>query len=102
MEQKSEPLQNKKIILIGGSAGIGFAVAQAVAAKQAQVVIVSSNQERINKALETLPKNSALDTPSTSPMKPRFSNCLKPSERLITSYTPPVKIWCLAMSAIPT
>ncbi|WAC11516.1 SDR family oxidoreductase [Dyadobacter pollutisoli] len=59
MEQKSEPLQNKKIVIIGGSAGIGFAVAQAVAAKQAHVVIVSSNQERVNKALETLPENSA-------------------------------------------
>jgi NAD(P)-dependent dehydrogenase (short-subunit alcohol dehydrogenase family) len=58
MEQKSEPLQNKKIVIIGGSAGIGLAVAQAVAAKEAQVIIVSSNQERINKALETLPENS--------------------------------------------
>jgi NAD(P)-dependent dehydrogenase (short-subunit alcohol dehydrogenase family) len=58
MEQKSEPLQNKRVVIIGGSAGIGLAVARAAAVKEAQVIIVSSNQERINKALETLPEDS--------------------------------------------
>ncbi|TLV02737.1 SDR family oxidoreductase [Dyadobacter luticola] len=59
MDSKSALLERKKVVIIGGSAGIGFAVAQAVASKNAQVVIVSSNQERVNNALEKLPQNSA-------------------------------------------
>ncbi|MDE1192821.1 MAG: SDR family NAD(P)-dependent oxidoreductase [Arachidicoccus sp.] len=58
MEQKKEILKDKKIIIIGGSAGIGLATAKAVAAKGAIVIIVSSNQQRISNALQSLPKNA--------------------------------------------
>ena len=51
-------LENQKVIILGGSSGLGLATAQAVAADGAEVIIVSSNQQRINKALETLPHNS--------------------------------------------
>lgn len=60
MEQqtKSAPagtgLSNKRIVVLGGSSGIGLAVAQQAAAQGAQVVIASSNAERIQNALQTL------------------------------------------------
>jgi len=43
---------------LGGSAGIGLATAKAAAAEGANVIIVSSNQQRIDKALTELPAGS--------------------------------------------
>ena len=48
-------LAGKRIIILGGSAGIGLAVAQAAAAEGAVVVIGSSNPIRVDEALKTLP-----------------------------------------------
>jgi len=53
-----QTLKNKRVIVLGGSSGLGLATAQAAAADGAEVVIVSSNQQRIDKALETLPATS--------------------------------------------
>ena len=43
-------LSNKRIALLGGSSGIGLAVAQQVVEQGAQPVIASSNAERVQKA----------------------------------------------------
>jgi NAD(P)-dependent dehydrogenase (short-subunit alcohol dehydrogenase family) len=43
-------LRNKRIIILGGSSGIGLAVAQQAAAQGAQVVIASSSTERVQEA----------------------------------------------------
>lgn len=51
-------LKSKKVILLGGSAGIGLATAKAAATEGANVIIVSSNQQRIDKALAELPSGS--------------------------------------------
>ncbi|MFD2874660.1 SDR family oxidoreductase [Mucilaginibacter ximonensis] len=51
-------LANKKIVVLGGSAGIGLATARAAAAEGAVVIIVSSNQQRIDQALQQLPAGS--------------------------------------------
>jgi NAD(P)-dependent dehydrogenase (short-subunit alcohol dehydrogenase family) len=48
-------LAGKRVIILGGSAGIGLAVAQAAAAEGAVVVIGSSNPTRVEAALKTLP-----------------------------------------------
>jgi len=53
-----EVLQGQKIVIIGGSAGIGLATAKSAAAKNATVIIISSNQQRIDKALEELPESA--------------------------------------------
>ena len=42
-------LSNKRIALLGGSSGIGLAVAQQVVEQGAQPVIASSNAERVQK-----------------------------------------------------
>src|SRR6204780_5463847 len=44
-------LQDKRVIVLGGSSGIGLAVAQLAAAQGAKVVIASSNAERVQKAV---------------------------------------------------
>ncbi len=49
-----EVLKDKRVVVIGGSAGIGFAVAKAAITKSAEVIIVSSNRQRIDNALQNL------------------------------------------------
>ena len=53
-----ENLKGKKVIVLGGSSGIGLATAKAAAAEGAALIIVSSNQQRIDKALAALPANA--------------------------------------------
>jgi NAD(P)-dependent dehydrogenase (short-subunit alcohol dehydrogenase family) len=47
-------LQDKRVVVVGGSSGIGLAVAQQAASQGAKVVIVSSSAERIQKAIECI------------------------------------------------
>jgi len=53
-----ESLKGKKVVIIGGSSGIGLATAKSVSSKGGLVIIVSSNQQRIDKALQELPTES--------------------------------------------
>jgi NAD(P)-dependent dehydrogenase (short-subunit alcohol dehydrogenase family) len=56
--------QGKRIVVLGGSSGIGLAVAQAAAREGAAMVIASSRRERVDEALKTLPagaEGQALD-----------------------------------------
>lgn len=48
-------LQGKRIVILGGSAGIGLAVAQLAAQEGARVVIGSSNEARVKAALAHVP-----------------------------------------------
>jgi NAD(P)-dependent dehydrogenase (short-subunit alcohol dehydrogenase family) len=48
------PLTNKKIVVVGGSSGIGFAVAKAALAEGASVVVCSSSQDKVNAAAQRL------------------------------------------------
>jgi NAD(P)-dependent dehydrogenase (short-subunit alcohol dehydrogenase family) len=52
--QRENSLQHKRVVVVGGSSGIGLAVAQQAASQGAKVVIVSSNAERILKAVESI------------------------------------------------
>jgi NAD(P)-dependent dehydrogenase (short-subunit alcohol dehydrogenase family) len=51
-------LKNKKVVILGGSSGIGLATAKAAANQGAEVIIVSANQQRIDTALTELPENA--------------------------------------------
>jgi NAD(P)-dependent dehydrogenase (short-subunit alcohol dehydrogenase family) len=44
-------LQDKRVVVMGGSSGIGLAVAQQAASQGAKVVIVSSTAERVQKGV---------------------------------------------------
>ena len=48
------PLRDKRVLVLGGSAGIGLAVAQQAVAQGAQVVIASSNPDRVQEAVQTV------------------------------------------------
>ena len=52
--QKANGLEGKRVVILGGSSGIGLAVAQQAASQGASVVIVSSSAERVQKAVESL------------------------------------------------
>ena len=47
-------LQDKRVVVLGGSSGIGLAVAQLAAAQGAKVVIASSSAERVQQAVECI------------------------------------------------
>ncbi len=47
-------LQGSKVLVIGGSSGIGFGVARALLGEGAQVTVASSNQARVAAAVERL------------------------------------------------
>jgi NAD(P)-dependent dehydrogenase (short-subunit alcohol dehydrogenase family) len=51
-------LKGKRILVLGGSSGIGLATAQAAAREGALVVIASSRKARIDEALATLPSGA--------------------------------------------
>ena len=45
---------NKQVVIVGGSSGIGLAVAEEAASQGAEVVIVSSNAERVQEAIQSI------------------------------------------------
>ena len=51
-------LQNQRVVILGGSSGIGLAVAEQAAAQGAKIVIASSNAERVQKAVELVGANA--------------------------------------------
>ena len=60
-------LDGQKIVVIGGSSGMGLATARAAALDGAEVTIASSRQERVDAALGELPDGCV----GSSPRRPR-------------------------------
>jgi NAD(P)-dependent dehydrogenase (short-subunit alcohol dehydrogenase family) len=52
--QQRNGLPEKRVVVLGGSSGIGLAVARQAAAQGASVVIASSSAERVQKAVESV------------------------------------------------
>ena len=46
--------ENKRVVIVGGSSGIGLAVAEEAASQGADVVIVSSSAERVQVAIQSI------------------------------------------------
>jgi NAD(P)-dependent dehydrogenase (short-subunit alcohol dehydrogenase family) len=51
-------LKDKRIVILGGTSGLGFATAEAAAREGASVVVVSGTQARVSRALAALPAGS--------------------------------------------
>ncbi|WP_330460732.1 SDR family oxidoreductase [Streptomyces sp. NBC_00820] len=51
-------LRGQRVVVIGGTAGIGFAVAEGAARAGAEVVVASRRQESVDAALKLLPEGS--------------------------------------------
>jgi len=61
METQTEypmTLFGKRIVVLGGSSGIGFATAAMAAREGAAIVIVSSRREKVDRAVARLPKGT--------------------------------------------
>ena len=55
---KDKELEGKRLVLLGGTSGVGLATAAAAANQGAKVVVVSSRQQKVDSALAALPKGS--------------------------------------------
>ncbi|MFJ8494997.1 SDR family oxidoreductase [Streptomyces sp. NPDC094038] len=51
-------LQGQRVVVIGGTSGIGLAVAEGAAREGARVVVASRRQESVDAALKTLPEDA--------------------------------------------
>lgn len=60
MDRKIErqDLNGKRVVILGGSKGIGFSTAKTAAEEGANIVIVSGNRQRIDEALAQLPSGA--------------------------------------------
>jgi NAD(P)-dependent dehydrogenase (short-subunit alcohol dehydrogenase family) len=59
MTQSIQPtLHDKRVVILGGSSGIGLAVAERALAQGAELVIASSNAQRVQQAVKTLGGNT--------------------------------------------
>ncbi len=52
-------LQDERVVLLGGTSGIGLATAGLAAAQGATVIVASSNPESVKRALDTLPATAS-------------------------------------------
>jgi NAD(P)-dependent dehydrogenase (short-subunit alcohol dehydrogenase family) len=51
---REDGFENKRVVVLGGSSGIGLAVAEEAASQGAEVVIVSSKAERVQEAIRSI------------------------------------------------
>ncbi len=69
-------LKDQRVVIIGGSSGIGLATAGAAAAEGAAVIIAASDEGRLRAALATLPRDCesvVVDVRSESDVRALFS-----------------------------
>jgi NAD(P)-dependent dehydrogenase (short-subunit alcohol dehydrogenase family) len=68
---------NKRVVIVGGSSGIGLAVAEQVALQGAEVVIVSSDAERVQEAIRSIggeARGQAVDVSDEKAVESFFTN----------------------------
>jgi NAD(P)-dependent dehydrogenase (short-subunit alcohol dehydrogenase family) len=69
--------ENKRVVIIGGSSGIGLAIAEKVTLQGAEVVIVSSKAERVQEAIQSIGGNvrgEAVDVSDEKAVEGFFTN----------------------------
>ena len=69
--------ENKRVVVIGGSSGIGLAVAEEAASQGADVVIVSSSAERVQEAIKSIggeARGQAVDVSDEKAVESFFTN----------------------------
>ncbi|KAH9209751.1 oxidoreductase [Leptodontidium sp. 2 PMI_412] len=76
MVKSADKLLNKKVIVVGGTSGIGFGAAQAFLDAGAKVTVISSNQDRVNDAVKRL------NSPNASGV---VGNSLAPVDHIVFS-----------------
>lgn len=69
--------ENKRVVIVGGSSGIGLAVAEESASRGAEVVIVSSKAERVQEAIQSIggdARGQAVDVSDEKAVESFFTN----------------------------
>jgi NAD(P)-dependent dehydrogenase (short-subunit alcohol dehydrogenase family) len=80
-------LENKRVLIVGGGSGIGYAVAQACLEDGASVVVASSNLERVQSAAKRLGENAIaarLDLTNEQEIAAFFAES-KPFDHIVTT-----------------
>jgi NAD(P)-dependent dehydrogenase (short-subunit alcohol dehydrogenase family) len=70
-------LENKRVVIVGGSSGIGFAVAGEATSQGAEVVIISSKAERVQEAIQSIggdARGQAVDVSDEKAVESFFTN----------------------------
>ena len=74
---RKNSFENKRVVIIGGSSGIGLAVAEEAASHGAEVIIVSSKAERVQEAIKSIEGNvrgEAVDVSDEKAVENFFTN----------------------------
>ena len=75
--QNGKSLEKRRVVIIGGSSGIGLAVAKEAASQGANVVIVSSKAERVQEAIRSIGgdvRGQAVDVSDEKAVESFFTN----------------------------
>jgi NAD(P)-dependent dehydrogenase (short-subunit alcohol dehydrogenase family) len=91
-------LKDKRIIVLGGTSGIGLAVAEAAATDGAQVLVASSDDVRVKRALTTLPASAeghVLDLSNATAIE-AFFDAVGPLDHLVYTAGESLKLSPLA------
>ena len=78
-------INKQRVVILGGTSGIGLAVATAALAEGAEVVVASRSQARVDEALATLgsgPEGQVIDTVSEGAIRDFFEHVL-PFDHLV-------------------
>jgi NAD(P)-dependent dehydrogenase (short-subunit alcohol dehydrogenase family) len=84
-------LTNKRVVILGGTSGIGLAVAHKAADQGAAVVVASSNEDNVNRAKKLLPDTAegvTLDLTSEESIKSFFGRIGKFDHLVYTAGEP--------------
>jgi NAD(P)-dependent dehydrogenase (short-subunit alcohol dehydrogenase family) len=74
---REDSFENERVVIVGGSSGIGLAVAQAAASEGAEVVIISSNAERVQEAIRSIggkARGQVVDVSDEKAVESSFAN----------------------------
>ena len=97
-------LKDKRVVVAGGSSGIGFATALAAADQGAQVIIASRSVERVTAALAKLPSSAqgqAVDFTDEAQIKSWFEN-IGPFDHLVYTAGETLQLGLLADTDVET
>src|SRR4051794_39942064 len=74
---RENDFENKRVVIVGGSSGIGLAVAEESASQGAEIVIISSKAERIQEAIRSIggkARGHAVDVSDERAVEGLFTN----------------------------